>query len=163
MTKEVANAGGLTDIFEYESSVFASGTNSWSVKTTVTRNDGSQQVVYSNYLTQVMLKILRASESSSSSSGAGVMDWFEAYTYDSDGRPLLAAATSDAVAGYAESTPGLFTLNPSSGLIRANTWYTSGVGQGWIMGTQVLQGASGSPVNLTASTSMCSISTGVIR
>ncbi|HEX8910754.1 MAG TPA: hypothetical protein VF796_00245, partial [Humisphaera sp.] len=51
--------GGGTYQFAYETSGHADGYNSWKYKTTETLPDGNQNVVYTNHLQRVMLKVFR--------------------------------------------------------------------------------------------------------
>jgi len=48
--------------FAFEQSSNANGYNSWATKTTETLPDGSQNIVYSNYAGQPMLKVLQSGD-----------------------------------------------------------------------------------------------------
>jgi len=114
------------------------GYNNWAMKTVETLPDGDRNIVYTNYAGQVMLKVFES----------GASQWCNYYRYDGSGRVILAASPS-AVASYSESSPGLVTLNPSSGLIRLYSYYTatgSGGAAGYLQYEKVQEGGSGSPV-----------------
>ena len=90
-TKELLAGGSSTSIFFTETSGNADGYNSWKWKTTETRTDGSQNIVYSNYAGQTMLRVLQA----------GPDQWLDFYRYD-DGGMMILHANPSAVSGFDE-------------------------------------------------------------
>ena len=111
-TKEVVGGGARTFTFAYTTSANSDGPNSWKFKTVQGMPDGSQIIVYSNHVFQVMLKIRKS----------GANEWYEANQYNgSYGRTLR--ASNEAVQGYNEGSPGLVTLKASQGLIEVTAWY----------------------------------------
>ena len=116
--------------------------NSWSNKTVEALPDGAQNIVYTNYAAQVILSIYQS----------GTQQWFNYNRYDGSGRVILVASSS-AVESYDESSPGLVTLHPSTGLVKSYVYYTStdlsaGAVAGYMQYEQVQQGGSGSPIFL---------------
>src|SRR2546427_196760 len=82
--------------------------NHWTTTTVETLPDGNQNIVYTNFAGQVVLKVFKRV-----SDGAL---WYEYYVYDSKGR-VTSKAESSAVAGYSEGSPsGVLnvTLNTST-------------------------------------------------
>jgi hypothetical protein len=71
VTKEVVEGGARTFTFSVTQSGNANGYNSWKWKTTETRPDGSQRIVYSNYAAQTMLEVLQS----------GSQQWLTFYQY----------------------------------------------------------------------------------
>ena len=116
------------------------GYNNWAMKTVETLPDGNENIVYTNYAGQVMLKVFES----------GGKQWCNYTQYDGSGRVILVASPS-AVEGYSESSAGLVTLNPSSGLIKLYSYYTStgsGAAAGYLQYEQVQEGGSGTPVKV---------------
>jgi len=140
-------ANTYTWTFAYTASANANGYNNWKMKTVETLPDGNQNLVFTNYAGQVMLKVFQS----------GTSKWYEYYQYDSQGRTILFAESS-AVASYSEGAPGLVTLNGSTGLIHVYDYYTStsattttpGGVAGYLQDTKVKQGGSGSAILLGA-------------
>ncbi len=135
VTFERAN-GNLEFTFEYQPSSFADGFNNWKIRTIHTRPDGSEEVVYSNHMLQVILKVLKG----------GGREWYKYTRFDDTGRPVL-RASSEAVAGYDEGIATLVTLKPGEGLIKVNKYYEttgSGAVAGFLHYRAVKKGSSGS-------------------
>jgi hypothetical protein len=109
VTLEKTNGARFTYGYAYANSAFSDGYNNWKTKTTETLPDGNQNIVYTNFAGQVMLKVFRVSDT---------VKWYEYYKYDSKGQ-VIQKADSNAVASYSEGTAGLVTLNASTGLVRA--------------------------------------------
>jgi RHS repeat-associated protein len=159
VTKEVVNGPGigsssssswtytqLSYQYTYSSSTTASTNfNYWQMRTTETLPDGNTNTVYTNFAGQVMLKVFAITAASSSSSTSA--QWFEYYLYDSGGR-VLQKAESSAVASFTESTPGLVTLNSSTGLIHVYSYYASGAATGYLQYEYVQQGSGGTAILL---------------
>src|SRR2546428_2937542 len=59
VTKEVVNGGLYSYQYSYSTSGFADGFNNWKTKTTETLPDGNQNIVYTNYVGQVMLQVFK--------------------------------------------------------------------------------------------------------
>ncbi len=137
VTFERAN-GNLEFSFEYLPSSFADGFNNWKIRTTHTRPDGSEEVVYSNHMLQVIFKILKEGE----------REWYDYTKFDESGRPVL-KASSEAVAGYDEGTATLVTLKPTEGLIEVSSYYgISGGGgaAGFLHYREVKKGSTGDEI-----------------
>src|SRR6202040_2392512 len=79
VTLELVDGGTLSHQLSFQKSNNADGYNSWSTKTVETRTDGSQNIVYSNYAGQTMLKVLQSGDS----------QWCDFYQYSSDRFLLL--------------------------------------------------------------------------
>ncbi len=92
-----------TFTYSYVTSDNASDVNSWRYKTIETLPDGNQNILYSNCLGQVMLKVFNDVTGSGSPSGQQQRTY---YQYDSLGRLILQAEPS-AVTGYDESSADL--------------------------------------------------------
>ncbi|MCB0818411.1 MAG: hypothetical protein KDB77_12955, partial [Flavobacteriales bacterium] len=133
---ERADGGARTYTFAYTASGNATGYNSWSQKTVETLPDGSQNIVYTNFLTQVLLKEFKS----------GTDSWVKYYQYNDRGRLLLAASPA-AVVSYDDAAADLdVTLQASSGLLQRYE-YAETTGDGAVAGylTQefVQEGTSG--------------------
>jgi len=118
-------SGGLgTYEFAYHVSGFADGHNSWSRKTVETLPDGNQNMVFTNFAGQVMLKVFKDVTTSD--------EWITFYKYDNDGR-LIWTAQPSAVSGYDEERPELLDnsmggyehMRNSEGLIEVRSYYSS--------------------------------------
>ena len=92
VTRDVERGGSLETQFTYASSSFWGDYNYWTTKTTETLPDGSQNVYYSNYAGQTMLKVFQSDGE----------QWCEFTRYDTTGRPIWQANPS-AVSGYDEA------------------------------------------------------------
>ena len=117
VTLESVAGGTLTTTLQYVDSGYTANTNfnSWTRKTTESRPDGSQIVVYTNYIGQVLLKDLQS----------GGNHWTEFYQYDSLANQISKANPS-AVISYSEGSPaGTLNVNlqTNSGLINLVEYY----------------------------------------
>ncbi len=142
VTAEKAGGAQLSYLFGRSTSAHSDGFNRWKTKTTETLTDGTQNIVYTNYATQPMLKVFKA----------GSAEWYEYFKYDDAGR-LVLKGSSAAVQSYSESDPGLVTLKSSDGLIHVNDFYTStdlanGELAGYLRYEKVKQGSSGTEAKL---------------
>src|SRR5207249_44833 len=153
VSKEVVNGQGtsssltsLTYLYGYTVSSNPTAYNNWSMRTveTLPGPDANTNTVYTNYAGQVMLKILtRASDGKK---------WYEYYQYDGSGRVTLQAFSS-AIASVSEASPGLVTLNTTSGLIRIFNYYTTtnlavGAVAGMLQYEKVKQGSNGTEIKV---------------
>jgi RHS repeat-associated protein len=122
--------------------------NNWKYKTTETLPDGNQNIVYSNYLGQVILKSFKS----------GASEWKDHYRYDANGR-VIRHATPAAVNGYSESYNDLLNynagtnqssyLNDSAGLIEVTEYGSStasGEVDGYLKAEKVQQGDTGTAI-----------------
>ena len=139
---EKASGGKQTYGFSRSASSNPDGYNNWTTKTVETLPDGTQNIVYTNSAAQVILSIYQS----------GTQQWFSYNRYDGSGNVILVASSS-AVESYNESSPGLVTLYPGTGLVKLYNYYTatdlsSGAVAGYMHYEQVQQGASGSPIPL---------------
>lgn len=150
VTKEVVHSNSSTYTFAYHASGFSDGINRWKWRTTETCPDGNQNIVFTNYAGQVMLKVVKS----------GSDKWYEFVEFDADGRVAL-QATSAAISGYDETKADLLNksgstyqyLNDSTGLIYKFEYYTTtNVGSGQVKGRlrykKVKQGESGTEVKV---------------
>ena len=144
VTLESVAGGTLTTTFQYVDSGYTANTdyNAWTRKTTETRPDGSQNVVYTNYIGQVLLKDLQS----------GGNHWTEFRQYDSDAREISQALPS-AVISYSEGTPaGTLNVNlpASTGLFNLVQYYPdSDPAAGYVQSKSIQHGTAGTPVVLT--------------
>jgi RHS repeat-associated protein len=142
VTLETLDGGSRTYTFAFTPSANSDDYNNWAMKTVETRPDGSQNVVYTNYIGQILLKELIS----------GADSWINYYQFDSAAHRTLAANPS-AVVGYDDTSANLsVTLNVSSGLIKVTDYYTttgSGAAAGYVMQEALQQGISGTPVVLS--------------
>jgi hypothetical protein len=90
---ETINGGAQTFLYSYAQSGNANGYNHWKFKTTETRPDESENIVYCNYAGQAMLRVLQSSGS----------QWCDYYQYDNATGDLLVHARPSGVAGFSES------------------------------------------------------------
>lgn len=139
---EKSGGGLLAFGFSRTTSGNSNGYNNWATKTVETLADGTQNIVYTNYAAQVILSVYQA----------GTQQWCNYNYYDGSGR-LLLVASSSAVQSYDESSPGLVTLYPNTGLVNTYTYYSStdlpsGAVAGYMQYEQVQQGGSGTPILL---------------
>jgi YD repeat-containing protein len=161
VSKEVAQglgcsscSGGLgTFTYSYTTSNNPAGYNSWAVKTVETLPDGNENIVYSNFAGEQMLKVFEDTTTR--------QQWKTFYRYDNQGRVLLMANPS-AVTGYNDSYADLLNnqnghyqyLSNSSGLLTRYDYYatttatetTPGGVAGYQQDTQIKQGQLGTPV-----------------
>jgi RHS repeat-associated protein len=112
--------------------------NAWKIKTTETLPDGATNVVYTNFIGQVLLKQLL-----SPTGDSWVTDW----QFDANGRSIFKAEPS-AVTSFSEGTNTLaVVLNPSNGLIRLTSYLQSPDPAAGLVATRsVQQGSLGTPV-----------------
>ncbi len=139
VTKSVVAAGLRTYLVATTLSGNTDDYNNWFRKTTTTRPDGSVEIVYTNHLGQMMLRDF---------SDGGSNHWYDYYLYDGNGHEIQHALPS-AVVTYNDASPDLgVTLNSSTGLIRATTYYSGTPGQpdGYVEYEQVQEGSGGSPI-----------------
>ncbi|MCH8991747.1 MAG: RHS repeat-associated core domain-containing protein, partial [Acidobacteria bacterium] len=143
-TKSTIQGGLLTYTFAYTTSAFADGYNNWKLKSTTTRPDGSQEIVYSNYITGVMLRDLKS----------GSDDWIDYYLFNSDAYEIQHAHPS-AVTAYDDSVADLnVTLRTNAGLIDVTDYYstttatesTAGGVANFVQFTKLKQGSSGTEI-----------------
>jgi YD repeat-containing protein len=142
VTAEKVGGAQLSFLFGRSNSAHSDGFNRWKTKTTETLTDGTQNIVYTNYVTQPILKIYKA----------GANEWYEYFKYDDAGR-LVLKGTSAAVQSYTESDPGLVTLKSSDGLIYGYDFYTAtdlpdGELAGYIQYEKLKKGSSGTEIKL---------------
>jgi RHS repeat-associated protein len=122
VTRETVMNGSQTFYFEYFQSGYDDGVNSWQSKTIETLPDGNQNIVYSNYLGQTMLKVFQSGED----------QWIDFWRYSSNER-IQFHANPSAVTGYDERYPDLLNydseagtfeyLRDSAGLIESYTYH----------------------------------------
>lgn len=160
VTLEEVHGGSLNYSYEYAGpSSHADGYNNWKHQTTENLPNGCQQIVYTNYAGQVILKVYCAPEdSSSSSSSAGPEEWYEYYHYTEDGPNTIGGrvdlhANSSAVESYDENEAGLVTFKADAGFIRAYTYHAKdGEAPGYLHEEQVQQGGESDPITLRSFT-----------
>ncbi len=146
VTRESVHGASQTFDFAYETSTNADGYNSWQTKTTETRTDGSQIIVFTNYAGQTMLTVLKD----------GTDEWIQFYQYDVNAK-LLMHATAAAITGYDESSADLLDYNSSTGkyaylrdsagLIHTNAWHAA---SGYTTLESVQEGQLGTVVKVRA-------------
>ena len=144
LTKETVKSGSQTFLFDYAESEFDNGVNSWKTKTTETLPDGNQNIVYSNYAGQTMLKVFRADSD----------EWVTFYRYNNDFRVALQANPS-AVTGYDEAYADLLNYDSESGtyeflrddegLIYTKTYHAC---SGFVASESLQQGQLGTSIKL---------------
>ncbi|QDU01709.1 tRNA3(Ser)-specific nuclease WapA precursor [Gimesia chilikensis] len=142
VTKEIVQGGSRTFTFSYEESGFDDDYNAWKTKTTETLPDGSQNIVYSNYVSQPMLKILKSGED----------EWYEFFKYD-DSANIILQASSSAISGYDDQYADLLHevsgnyqyLRDSTGLIRTYTYHAA---TNWLASSNIQEGELGSSIKL---------------
>jgi GT2 family glycosyltransferase len=138
-TKEVVDSGSRLFTFAYTTSSFSDGYNNWKVKTTETRLDGSQVIVYTNFIGQILIKELID----------GTNRWIENRKYDSDEREVQQASPS-AVTGYDDSFANLnVSLKANDGLIHVTNYYAAtggGAAKGYVQFQKIKRGSAGTEV-----------------
>ncbi len=120
----VCSAGLGTYTYEYSASSNSDGFNSWSRKCVETLPDGNEEIVYTNYAGEVMLRSFKNTTTDE--------EWITYYKYDDAGR-LLWTANPSAVSGYDEQYADLVHdqsgnfefLRDGAGVIEVRTYYTS--------------------------------------
>lgn len=78
------DGGGRSYTFGYTASEHSEAYDHWKIKTVETRPDGSEHIVYTNCIGQILIKELRA----------GSQRWIESRTYDADNRQIERARPS---------------------------------------------------------------------
>ncbi|MEZ6129153.1 MAG: hypothetical protein R3C59_10765 [Planctomycetaceae bacterium] len=142
VTKEIVFGGASTYSFAYEESSFENDYNHWKWKTTETRPDGLQFIVYSNYAARTMLTVLKD----------GTDEWLDFAKYDSNGHMILHASAA-AISGYDEQYADLLHeqsgnyeyLRDSSGLIATLAYHQQ---SGYVASQKLQEGELGTPGNL---------------
>jgi YD repeat-containing protein len=142
VTVEKVGGAQLSFLFARSNSAHSDGFNRWKTKATETLTDNTQNIVYTNYVTQPILKIYKS----------GPHEWYEYFKYDDAGR-LVLKGTSASVASWSESDPGLVTLKSSDGLIYVYDFFTAtdlpnGELAGYIHYEKLKRGSSGTEVKL---------------
>jgi RHS repeat-associated protein len=113
VTREIVAGGSREYAFEYDRSYSVNhDPNQWFYKTTEKRPDGTDIVVYSNHLYQVLFKIWKN----------GGDEFYEAKWYDLHYRRVW-LASSEAVDDYDEALPHPAVLKDYEGRIEVNGWY----------------------------------------
>lgn len=102
--REWVRAGSMEFTYAYSNSTNEIGSNSWSIKTEMTKPDGSTETVFMNYSGSTMLRVLKD----------GSDEWCHFQRYDTDGKVILEADAA-AISGYDESLEDLLGYNESSG------------------------------------------------
>ncbi len=144
VTKELVQGGSQTFLFDYETSDFPLGLNSWATKTVETRPDGNRNILYCNYAGQTMLHVLKTDSER----------WMTFSRYNSVGRCSLIAEPS-AVTDYDEMLADLVGYNSGSntflylrdhaGLIHGTEYDAD---NGYVTRETVRAGQLGSPTTL---------------
>ena len=142
VTKEMIQGGSRTFTFNYEESSFDDDYNAWKTKTTETLPDGSQNIVYCNYASQPMLKILKSGDD----------EWYEFFKYDESANVILYASSS-AISGYDDQYADLLHevsgnyeyLRDNSGLIRTYTYHAP---TNWLASSNIQEGELGTSIKL---------------
>ncbi len=146
--------GGLGEYtYAYTISAFVNGYNNWRTKTVETLPDGNQNIVYTNFIGETILKIFKDTTTS--------QEWPSYYRYDSQGRLILTADTA-AIDGYDETKADLLDnqsgdyqhLRNSVGLITnigfgtstTATTSTAGNVTGYLKSISFQQGETGTAV-----------------
>jgi len=147
VTKERVYGASRQYEFSYTAGTHADGPNQWKQKTVETLPDGSQQVIYTNYLGQVLVKELRA----------GSDRWIHYRQYNEDGN-LVIEANPSAVLGYVDDAGAgsdelQVTLASDEGLIRVYDYYaTTDLGSGAVAGykqfEKIRRGSAGTEIKL---------------
>jgi RHS repeat-associated protein len=171
-TKEIAQGAGCSSCaggqgtfeFSYEASANTPDFNNWAMKTVEVLPDDNENIVYTNYVGQVMLQIFHDTVTD--------QQWATFFRYDDSGRVVLRAEPS-AVSGYDETTPYLMDqfansnpsspgnldfLNDTAGLITNYSYYatadsdpdatamTAGKVPGYLKATNIREGETGDDV-----------------
>ncbi len=150
VTKEIVAAGSRTFTFAYTDSGFQDDFNNWNRKTVETDPDGTQTIVYCNYVGGTILKIRQS----------GTSKWCSFNRYDSNNQVILSAESS-AITGYDDSHADLLNysvstgrfqyLSDSSGLIHLYTYYIgneTGAAANHLRYEQIQHGQTGTPILL---------------
>ncbi|HYH67626.1 MAG TPA: hypothetical protein VD866_23210, partial [Urbifossiella sp.] len=147
VTTSVTSAGLHTFTYAYETSAHGDDYNHWKLKVTVTRQDGSQQVTFNNYIGQAMVTDL----------GSGGDHWVEYYQFDPDAHEVLHARPS-AVVSYDDDQADLgVVLRTDAGRIDLTEYYTTttatpttpGGVEGYLQTRWVQEGSAGTKIKLS--------------
>jgi hypothetical protein len=110
-------SGQGTYSYAYQTSDFANGYNNWQRRTTVGLPDGNQEIVYTNFHGEVLLKVFKEVSTG--------LTWATHYSYDSVGR-LIETDEPSSVVSYSDTNANLgVTLSTSGGLSELTDYYTS--------------------------------------
>ncbi|MEO8495591.1 MAG: RHS repeat-associated core domain-containing protein, partial [Planctomycetota bacterium] len=143
VVNESVDAASRTYTFSYTTSTHADGYNNWKRKTVETQPDGSQNIVYTNYLGQILIRDF----------AAGTNRWIEYHKYDAAAHEILRANPS-AVSDYDDTFANLnVSLNASAGFIRVTDYYSAsggGAAKGYVQFAKIKQGDLGSEIKLRA-------------
>lgn len=147
-TKAAVRGGLLTYTYTYTTSEFEDNANHWHLKTVTTNPDGTQEIVFANYLAQVMLRDFTD----------GTNHWIDYSLYDNDGR-VIEQATPAAIdmsgTPYDEGEADLdVQLNTDAGLIHVTDYYASttatesvaGGIAGHVESTKIKEGSGGTQI-----------------
>jgi len=138
-TKEAVDGGSRVFTFAYTTSGNPDGYNNWKVKTIETRPDGSQIIIYTNFIGQFLIHELTD----------GTNRWIENRKYDSEGREIQRANPS-AVTGYDDSVANLnVSLKANDGLIHVTDYYATtggGAAKGYIQFQKIKRGSAGTEI-----------------
>ncbi len=104
VTRETVLSGSQTYDFEYFESGNDDDINHWQTKTIETLPNGNQNIVYSNYLGQTMLKVFQS----------GTNQWIDFWRY-ADNKRVIVHAHPSAVTGFDEAYPDLLNFNSEAG------------------------------------------------
>ncbi len=146
--------GGLGEYnYAYTTSSFADGYNNWRTKTVETLPDGNQNIIFTNFVGETILKVFKDVTSS--------QEWPTFFKYDNQGR-LLVTANPSAVDGYDETKADLVDnvsgnyqhIRDSAGLITnyaygsstTATDSTAGDVSGYLKSVSIQQGETGSAI-----------------
>jgi RHS repeat-associated protein len=140
VTDEVVSGGALSYGFAFTQGASSTDYNVNVSKMVETLPDGNQNIVFTNFAGQVMLKVFKRV-----SDGA---QWYEYHQYSGQGQVTLRAESS-AVSSYStDPNTGLLTgvmLKTSAGLIHTYDYYTSGALY-YLEDEKVQQGSGGSSI-----------------
>jgi RHS repeat-associated protein len=119
-------SGFGTSTYSYSQSNNAQAVNSWKYKTIETLPNGSQNIVYSNYLGEAMLNVFVDADDIADPSLDG-QEQLTYYVYDTQGRKTE-IVTPAAISGYSEAYPDLVNYNgeddiTGSGTSAVETWF----------------------------------------
>jgi hypothetical protein len=141
VTKETVEAGTKTYTFTFTTSAHANAYGNWKTKTVETLPDGSQNIVYTNYIGQALISEFKS----------GTNRWIEHRQYDTAGRQTL-HVTHFGVTGYDDTQANLaVTLKASDGRFHVTTYYTttgSGAAAGYVQHEKIKKGSSGTEIKL---------------
>ena len=102
--KEITDGGTQTYTMAYaQATTSPNGFNEWYMKSTLTKPDTSEEIVFSNQYGETMLKIIKDGDD----------EWYEYHRYDDEGRSIWTASSS-AISGYSESEPDLMGYDDQS-------------------------------------------------